>query len=240
LKVPSPDESAPMENEKKAAAPGSSTPGPAKGLNKRVRNVLFALQFLFIATLLTLWISSGDIHKSTNLLVLFFYSFPSEFFIGVLPHEPVLIYFGEFFSPLTVAGVALLSTLIVEVSNYFVIRHIFDFRAFQAFRTSATAGRVVKLFNKAPFPAILIAGFTPVPFYPFRFLAVLARYPVWKYGLAVAASRGPRFYLLALAGKMLNIPDIVLILFTVFLVLTANLHFIKNVLKKRLRRKTTS
>jgi membrane protein YqaA with SNARE-associated domain len=222
-----------MENEKQ-------TPGPVRGLNKRSRNVLFALQFLFIATLLAVWISAGDIHKSTNLLVLFFYSFPSEFFIGVLPHEPLLIYFGEFFSPLTVACVGLMSTLMVEVSNYFVIRHIIDFRAFQAFRTSAKAGKVVKLFNKAPFPAVWMAGFTPVPFYPFRFLVVLADYPVWKYALAVATSRGPRFYLLALVGKMMKIPDIVLILFTVFLVLTANFHFIKNFLSKRLRKKTAS
>lgn len=215
-------------------------PGPVKGLNKHVRNVLFSLQFLFIGTLLALWIALGGMHKSTNLLVLFFYSFPSEFFIGVLPHEPVLIYFGEFFRPVTVACVALLSTIMVEVSNYFVIRHIFNFRAFQAFQTSATAGRVVRLFNKAPFPAIWIAGFTPVPFYPFRFLAVLARYPVWKYALAVAASRGPRFYLLALAGKLFKVPDIVLILFTVILVLTANFHFVKNFVKKRLRRKRES
>ncbi len=227
-----------MENKKQAPPPGSSTLGPVTGLNKHRRNILFALQFLFIGTLLVIWISSGLIQKSTNLLVLFFYSFPSEFFIGMLPHEPVLVYFGEFFDPLTVAWVALSSTLLVETSNYFVIRHIFDFRAFHNFRTSATTGKVVKLFNRASFLAVWIAGFTPVPFYPFRFLVVLAEYPVWKYALAVAISRGPRFYLLALAGKLMKIPDIVLILFTVILVLTANFPFIKNFARKRLRKKT--
>jgi membrane protein YqaA with SNARE-associated domain len=219
---------------------GKQAPGPVRGLNKRARNILFALQFLFIATLLAIWISSGNMHKSTNLLVLFFYSFPSEFFIAVLPHEPVLIYFGEFLSPSSVACVALLSTLMVEFSNYFVIRHLFDFRAFQAFRTSASSGKVVKLFNKAPFPAIWIAGFTPVPFYPFRFLVVLADYPVWKYMLALATSRGPRFFFLALAGKMFKVPDIVLILLAVILVLMANVHFIRSFLRKRLRKDTTS
>lgn len=229
-----------MENKKQAQDQGSSTLGPVRGLNKHRRNVLFALQFLFIGTLLVIWISSGIIQKSTNLLVLFFYSFPSEFFIGILPHEPVLIYFGEFFDPLTVAWVALLSTILVETSNYFVIRHIFDFQAFQNFRTSATTGKVVNLFNRVPFLAIWIAGFTPIPFFPFRFLVVLAEYPVWKYALAVAISRGPRFYLLALAGKLMKIPDIVLIIFTVVLVLTANFPFVKNFMRKRFRKKTTS
>ncbi|MDH7512025.1 MAG: VTT domain-containing protein [Clostridiales bacterium] len=228
-----------MENKKQTPSPGSSTLGSVTGLNKQRRNIFFALQFLFIGTLLVIWISSGLIQKSTNLLVLFFYSFPSEFVIGMLPHEPVLIYFGEFFNPLTVAWVALLSTLLVEASNYFVIRHIFDFRAFQNFRTSKTTGRIMSLFSRAPFLAVWIAGFTPIPFFPFRFLVALAGYPVWKYVLAVAASRGPRFYLLALAGKLMKIPNIVLILFTVILVLTANFPFIKNFARKRLRKKAT-
>ena len=29
-------------------------------------------------------------------MVLFLYCFPSEFLVGLLPHEPVLIYFGAF------------------------------------------------------------------------------------------------------------------------------------------------
>ncbi len=229
----------PIGNKKQAPSPGSSTFGPVTGLNKHARNILFALQFLFIGTLAVIWISSGLIQKSTNLLVLFFYSFPSEFVIGMLPHEPALIYFGAFFDPLTVTWVALLSTVLAEIGNYFVIRRIFDFRALQNFRTSATTSRIMSLFKRAPFLAVWIAGFTPIPFFPFRFLVVLAEYPVWKYALAVATSRGPRFYLLALAGKLMKIPDIVLILFSVIIVLTANFPFIKSFARKRLSRKTT-
>jgi membrane protein YqaA with SNARE-associated domain len=229
-----------MKNIRHTPVPGPSAPGPGKDLNHRRRNIIFGLQFLFIVTLFAIWVSSSMIQKSTNLLVLFFYSFPSEFFIGVLPHEPVLIYFGESISPLTVACVALASTLLAEIGNYFVIRHIFDFRAFQKYRASPTASKVIRLFKRAPFIAILIAGFTPIPFYPFRFLVVLADYPIWKYALAVAMSRGPRFYLLALAGKMMNIPDIVLVIFTIFLVLTANYLPVKKFLEKKFRRKAAS
>jgi membrane protein YqaA with SNARE-associated domain len=226
-----------MKNEKQALAPESSPTGPARGLNKRGRTMLFVLESLFIGSLLVIWVSSSIIQKSTNLLVLFFYSFPSEFAIALLPHEPVLIYFGKFFNPLTVTVVALSSTLVVELSNYFAIRYLIDFQMFQKIKTSALVNKVVKLFNKAPFLAIWIAGIAPIPFYPFRFLVVLAKYPAWKYILAVTLSRGPRFYLLALAGKLLKIPNIVLIVFTTFLIITADFPFIQNFLRNKIKKR---
>jgi membrane protein YqaA with SNARE-associated domain len=231
-----------MPNEKQTPAadesPLEADKGSIKrGSSKRGRTLLLVLEFLFIGTLLAIWISSGIIQKSTNLLVLFFYSFPSEFVISVLPHEPALLYFGKFFSPLTVALVALSSTVMVEVSNYFVIHYIFDLQVFQKFEHSRSVDKVVRLFNRVPFLALWIAGFTPIPFYPFRFLVVLGKYPIWKYALAIVLSRGPRFYLLALAGNLIKIPNFLLILFFVFLILTADIPLLKNYLKKRKQKK---
>jgi membrane protein YqaA with SNARE-associated domain len=235
----------PMNDEKQPLAPGSLPFGSVKdlnnrGLNKRRRTILFVLEFLFIGTLLVIWASSTIIQKSTNLLVLFFYSFPSEFLIGILPHEPVLLYFGKFFHPLTVTLISLPSTIMVEISNYFVIRYIFDLRSFQKFQNSSSVNKVVKLFKKAPFLALWIAGFAPVPFYPFRFLVVLVRYPVWNYALALVLSRGPRFFLLALAGKLMKIPNSVIILLFVFLILSANIPLLRNYWRKRHLKKAES
>jgi uncharacterized membrane protein YdjX (TVP38/TMEM64 family) len=47
---------------------------------------------------------------------------------------------------------------------------------------------------------------------------VLARYPLWRYLLAVALSRTPRFYLLALLGVSSVLPDSVWVALTVVLV----------------------
>jgi membrane protein YqaA with SNARE-associated domain len=229
-----------MQNENQVSAPLSPPLVPAKGLNRHARNILFALQFLLVGAFLVVWYTSGDIKKSTSLFVLFLYSIPSEFLISFLPHEPILIYFGSFFSPLTVAWVALAGTLLAEVSNYYAIGHILDFRAMQKYQEGATTRKVVALFNRMPFVALWIAGFTPIPFYPFRFFVVLARYPLWKYVLAVATSRGPRFYLLALAGKLMKIPGFMLILFAAAIVLMANFQFIWKFLRKILRRKPAS
>jgi len=85
------DESAPADQEAFSAV---------RGLSRRHRNLLFITESAFVIVLIIVWIASGVLQKSTNLLVLFLYSFPSEFLIAILPHEPVLIYFGRFFTPM--------------------------------------------------------------------------------------------------------------------------------------------
>ncbi len=190
---------------------------PLQPLSKRPikskkRTLIFVIQISFVLVLLILWLSSKSIQNSKNLWVLFFYSFPSEFLIAIVPHEPVLIYFGKFHSSLTVAIVAIISTLITEVLNYSVFKYITYTNLFQKIRYKKAVNSIVKLFQKAPFAAIWIAAFTPIPFYPFRILVVLARYPIFKYILAVFLSRTPRFYLLAFFGHAVKIPDYLLII----------------------------
>jgi len=72
-----------------------------------------------------------------------------------------------------------------------------------------------------------IAGFTPIPFYPFRFLVVLAEYPLYKYLLAVFLSRASRYYLLAWFGHEFKIPDYLLAVLFGILILIAVAPMIK-------------
>jgi len=168
--------------------------------------------------------------------VLFFYSFPSEFFIAIVPHEPVLLYFGKFYQPLTVAFVAIIGTVMTEAINYSAFKFVTDSSFFKKIHHRKLVTKIVGLFNKAPFVALIVAGLTPVPFYPFRFLVVLARYPLVKYLLAVFLSRTPRFFILALAGYMIKIPDYLLIVIFIVLISVANvpllIRFLKNKQKK--------
>lgn len=222
-----------MDDEKRATPENGGILSAVRGLGRRQRNILFLTEAAFVLLFIVVWLTSGILHKSTNLFVLLLYSFPSEFLIAILPHEPVLIYFGKFFSPLTVTAVALSSTLLIEVSNYYAIGHLFGFRAFQKIKSSPFVSKIVKLFLKAPFLALWFFSFTPIVFYPFRFLVVLAKYPVWKYILAVALGRGPRFFLLALLGKLVKVPNSILIGFTLALFLTSAVPFLRNRFKKR-------
>jgi len=67
------------------------------------------------------------------------------------------------------------------------------------------------LYNKVAFISLVIAGFTPIPFEPFRFLAVAAKYNRGKYVLAIFIGRAPRYYLLAKLQDMFHIRRSILI-----------------------------
>lgn len=200
-----------------------------------IKTFLFALQISFVLVLLIVWITSKSLQESKNLLVLFFYSFPSEFLIATVPHEPVLLYFGKFYNPLTVALVAIPSTLFTEMLNYSCFKYVTDLKIFVKLREKNAVKKTIQFFNKAPFLTLWVAGITPIPFYPLRFLVVIARYPMIKYILAVFLSRFPRFIILAYIGLKVQFPDYLLILLFVILIATANISILRSLRNRKKR-----
>lgn len=198
-----------------------------------IRTLLFILQIFLVLILLFIWFLSEGIRESKNLWVLFFCSFPTEFLIAIVPHEPILLYFAKFYPPLTVALVAGSSTLMTEALNYSVFKYVTDLKIFKNFQRKKSVSKIVGLFNRAPFLALWIAALTPIPFYPFRFLVVLARYPLAKYILALSLSRIPRFFILALAGRAIQIPDFLLVVLFVVLIASMNLPLLKKYIQNR-------
>ena len=203
-----------------------------KPLQSKVKIFLFIFEITLILTLLLIWLFSKSIQSSKSLIVLFFYSFPSEFLVGLVPHEPVLLYYGKYHSPFTVALVAVTGTVLAEALNYSVFTFINSTRLFEEMRRKKIVSKIVELFNKAPFTAIIIAGFTPVPFFPIRFLVVMGHYREIKYLLAVFLSRAPRFYILAFLGDAFKIPDNILIVLFIILIITAYVSLVGNLRKK--------
>jgi membrane protein YqaA with SNARE-associated domain len=199
----------------------------------RNRTIVFVLEIGLIIAILLAWLSSESIRQSKSLWILFFYNFPSQFLIAIVPHEPVFLYFSKFYSPLSVTFVAIVGTSLAEVLNYSVFKYVGDLQPVQNVHASKMVNKLIILFNKAPFAALLIAGFTPVPFYPFRFLVVLARYPLLKYILAIFLSRTPRFYLLALFGYTIKIPDYLLPVIFIILTIPFSYPMIKSFLKNK-------
>lgn len=176
--------------------------------NRTLRAIIVGLETLIVFVLLILWLSVESLQESKNLWVLFFYNFPSQFLIAIVPHEPVLFYFAKFYSPVTVAAVATAGTVLTEYFNYSVFNFFADFSPVEKAKQWKVVARLMALFSKAPFASLWIAGVSPIPFYPFRFLAVLSEYPLRRYLLAVLTARFPRFVLYAWLGAMLQIPDL--------------------------------
>ena len=211
--------------------PQEFTDSAKRKVSTRGRIGIAILEILFIGGLLAVWFGFEPVRHSKSLWILFFYSFPSMFLIAVVPHEPVLLFFSKFHPNWIVTLVALAGTLLTELLNYHCFSTFADLKIFDKVRENRIVKYLIHLFNKAPFLALWIAGFTPVPFYPFRFLVVLASYPVWKYQLALILSRTPRFFILALLGKSLQIPDWALIVFFVCITVMLNLPFLKGLKK---------
>ncbi len=213
--------------------PVSFSPLTEKTTPSALKTLVFILEVSLIIALLLIWFFFDEIQQSKNLWVLFFYCFPAEFLIAIVPHEPVILYFGKFYSPLTVALVTISGTLLTEVLNYSTFQYVTDTQLFKKISHKKMVSKVVGLFKKAPFAALCVAGFTPIPFYPFRFLVVMAHYPLFKYLLAVFLSRTPRFYILAFLGYIIKIPDSLLIILFVVLIVAMNIPLLQNLLKKR-------
>ena len=198
----------------------------------RTRILIFTLEISLFAFLLITWLTSDSIQESKNLWILFFYNFISQFIIAIVPQEPVHLYFSKFYVPLIVTLVSIGGTLLTEFINYSTFEFVVELKSFDKIKYRGFVKNIVAIFNKVPFLAIWIAGFTPVPFYPFRFLVVLARYPVYKYLFAVFLSRTPRFFLLALIGHAIKIPDYLLAIFFVVLIIIALASVIKRLVFK--------
>ncbi len=179
--------------------------------------LLVVIPVAFVAALLAAWIAMPGVRESKSLWVLFLYCFPSEFVIATVPHEPALLYFSKFYDPWTVAGVSALGTVLTEWANYSVVAYITDREVFRKAIQGRTVTKLIGWFHRAPFAALCVAGLTPVPFYPFRILAVLARYPSWKYLLAIFLSRTPRFWIICVAGATLGFSDVVIVVFALVL-----------------------
>lgn len=207
-----------------------SKAGRGQATTPRKRVFLILSECALILVLLSVWVFSGEVRESTSLLVLFFYSFPSEFLVGLVPHEPVLIYYGTYHTAWVVALVSVVSTVMAEGLNYSLFGLFYGMPAFRAALDKKVVKRISDLFSRMPFTAILFAGFTPVPFFPVRFLVVLTEYPVWKYLLGVLLSRAPRFYLLALVGAFFEVPKLLLAAIFLAMLVLVNLPAMSKIL----------
>jgi membrane protein YqaA with SNARE-associated domain len=190
-------------------------------------------EIVLLVVLLVLWFSSEAIRQSKSLWILFLFNFPSQFLISVVPYEPVFLYFSKFYHPVTVTAICVIGTLLTEFLNYFTLKFFVDLKKLNKLKYNGIVQKLIEFFNKAPFLALLIAGIIQTPYYPFRFLVVLAEYPIQKYLFAVFVSRVPRYLLLAWLANTIKIPDYILIIFFGLIVMVSIIPLTKNILARQ-------
>ena len=145
------------------------------------------------------------------LLNFFIYSIPSNTAISVFPHEPILIYLGKSYDPVILAIIGTMGTIVAGLLDYLVFVPLFSLKSLDFMQRSKGYRRAKKWFNVQPFLTLLIAGFSPIPFFPLKILAFASQYPLLRYIGSLVAGRMPRYYLLALFGEFFQVPDWLLI-----------------------------
>jgi ribonucleoside-triphosphate reductase len=156
------------------------------------------------------------------ILALFAYAFVSNVALAIVPHEPVVIWYGPRLGVWVTALVATAGTVAAAWADHRVFVPLVGRLAARA--AGAPPTRLARLFARAPFPILALSGLTPLPFFPFKALAFMTHYPLRPYLAAVAAGRLPRYLLLAWLGVAVRLPAGVLAaLFVLLLIPTVRM-----------------
>ena len=124
-----------------------------------------------------------------------------------LPTPPYVIALGKVFHPGIVAITGAIGNAIAAFVEYRLLLWLFSRTELQQrVETNPIFQRFSHYFRRMAFVCLVFTGFTPIPFEPFRFAAILARYNLPRYLLAVLLGRFPRYYLIALIGDQFQIP----------------------------------
>jgi len=139
------------------------------------------------------------------------YSIPSNSMIPV-PHEPGLLYFAKYYTPLWLAIAGTLGTAVAAFADYEVVGRALAHPKLRAARGTRIYRWAVRSFMAYPFCTVILFSATPLPVYIVRVLAPASGYPIRRYIAALMIGRLPRFYVVAWIGYMVPIPTWVLLL----------------------------
>lgn len=151
---------------------------------------------------------------SVSLVWLAILSLPSNSPLSpVLPtmFEPVIMEAAKWNSVWAVTTVATAGYMYTEYINWHVYSWVLDWERLARFRSRPSVRWSVALFGYSPFWMIVIAAVTPLPFWPARILAILYRYPLWRFMLATLVGRIPGFLVYAWFGELLHVPTWILV-----------------------------
>lgn len=140
-------------------------------------------------------------------LVLFLYSIPSNSAVSVFSHEVALLDYGSHQPIFLTVLSATLGTIVAGWLDWNVFVPLLGAERIRGYRGNRLYRWAVARFERAPFLVLLVAGFTPIPFFPFKFLAFSLRYPLARYLAALTAARAPRYLALAWLGREFDIPS---------------------------------
>lgn len=155
---------------------------------------------------------------------LFAYLVVSNVALAVVPHEPVVLWYGAHHGIWLTAAIATAGTATAAWVDHRVFVPLIQRVQHRAFFAKGSIGWLRARFSRVPFLVLTVSGMTPLPLFPFKAMAFAEHYPRGRYIIAVALGRFPRYVLLAWLGVVIHIPTWVLVaLFAVMVFPSARL-----------------
>lgn len=160
--------------------------------------------------------------------VLFGYAFVSNVAMAIVPHEPVVIWYGHRWGIWPTALVATAGTVVAAIVDHRLFASMVHRAASRPLLAGGSIGRVRAWFSRAPFAVIALSGLTPIPALPIKAVAFAERYPLLPYVAATGAGRLPRYLLLAWLGFVLVIPPWALVGLTILFLLPSLIRWCRH------------
>ena len=127
-----------------------------------------------------------------------------------LPLEPATMIIAKVAPPWEIALLGSAAAAVTAVPDYFIVRRVFRVAALDRLRAHRLFSRVERAAKVAPFLTIFLFAALPLPFAIPRVMMPITGYSLPKYVAAMALGRLPRLYVLALFGKLFDVPNWVL------------------------------
>src|SRR5438128_9643063 len=126
---------------------------------------------------------------------------------------PTVLYFGKFHASWVVALLGSVSSAAGSAVQLLLLRWALSSGRRWMKRFAPSREKVeeaIRRYPSASFLALLLARATPLPDAPLKLVAAVVEYPVGLYALAVLLGALPYFYVLALLGKEVRVPNWIL------------------------------
>lgn len=174
-----------------------------KKLSLNPKKLLKVLSAGLLLALYWYWINQKIISDSNEVFGLlgFFLLMCTATAYFPLPANILVLGAVKSFSPLTVAAIAGLATIVAYLSEYFFFTFLFRLKKMANFKDSWLYKKVSPIFDKNPFFILSFSSFLPIPSEPIRIYAISRKYKMLLFLGAGFAGRLPRYFLLGFFGK---------------------------------------
>lgn len=125
--------------------------------------------------------------------------------------EPLVMEASKYERAIPVTVVATSSYMYMEYVNWRVYAWVLSWKRLGGLGRRRSVRWGVKHFARAPFWTVVVFAFTPLPFFVVRALAILHRWPVWRFMIATVLGRAPRVFLYAWFGELAGVPTWMLV-----------------------------